>query len=86
VKLLTADPFDAKTLPAVTAITKNYGVRLSTSAYLNGLKWMPEGLREVIAIHTLNAGIAPQRTLALYATMPAVMAKDGIFVPNGGVY
>ena len=86
VNLLTADPFDAKTLPAVTAITKNYGMRLSTSSYLKGLKWMPEGLREVIAIHTLNAGIAPQRTLALYATMPAVMAKDGIFVPQGGVY
>lgn len=85
VKLLTADPFDAKTLPAVTAITKNYGLRLSTSSYLRGLKWMPEGLREVIAIHTLNAGIAPERTLALYATMPAVMAKDGIFVPQGGV-
>jgi phytoene desaturase len=85
VKLLTADPFDAKTLPAVTAITKNYGVRLSTSAYLKGLKWMPEGLREVIAIHTLNAGIAPERTLALYATIPAVMAKEGIFVPEGGV-
>lgn len=85
VKLLTADPFDAKTLPAVTAITKNYGWRLSTSAYLKGLKWMPEGLREVIAIHTLNAGIAPERTLALYATMPAVMARDGIFVPHGGV-
>lgn len=86
VKLLTADPFDAKTLPAVTAITKNYGLRLSTSAYLKGLKWMPAGLREVIAIHTLNAGIAPERTLALYATMPAVMARDGIFVPQGGVY
>ena len=86
VKLLTADPFDAKTLPAVTAITKNYGLRLSTSAYLKGLNWMPAGLREVIAIHTLNAGIAPERTLALYATMPAVMARDGIFVPQGGVY
>ena len=85
VKLMTADPFDAKTLPAVTAITKNYGIRLSTSAYLKGLKWMPEGLREVIAIHTLNAGIAPERTLALYATIPAVMAKEGIFVPEGGV-
>ncbi|MFM1973079.1 MAG: hypothetical protein RLZZ345_163 [Actinomycetota bacterium] len=86
VKLLTADPFDAKTLPAVTAITKNYGLRLSTSAYLKGLNWMPTGLREVIAIHTLNAGIAPERTLALYATMPAVMGRDGIFVPQGGVY
>ena len=86
VRLLTADPFDAKTLPAVSAITKNYGLRLSTSAYLNSLNWMPAGLREVVAIHTLNAGIAPERTLALYATMPAVMARDGIFVPEGGVY
>lgn len=86
VKLLTADPFDAATLPAVNAIVKNYGTKLSTSAYLNGLKWMPEGLKEVISIHTLNAGIAPERTLALYATMPAVMAREGISVPLGGVY
>lgn len=86
VKLLTADPFDAKTLPAVAAISKNYGTHLSTSSYLKHLDWMPEGLKEVIAIHTLNAGISPERTLALYATMPAVMAKDGIFVPEGGVY
>ncbi len=86
VKLLTSDPFDAKTLPAVTAISKNYGVRLSTSSYLKHLHWMPAGLKEVIAIHTLNAGIAPERTLALYATMPAVMANEGIFVPVGGVY
>lgn len=86
VKLLTSDPFDSKTLPAVLAITKNYGTRLSTSSYLKHLDWMPDGLKEVIAIHTLNAGIAPERTLALYATMPAVMAKEGIFVPHGGVY
>lgn len=86
VKLLTSDPFDSKTLPAITAITKNYGTHLSTSSYLKHLDWMPEGLKEVIAIHTLNAGISPERTLALYATMPAVMAHEGIFVPLGGVY
>jgi phytoene desaturase len=86
VKLLTSDPFDAKTLPAVAAISKNYGTHLSTSSYLKHLDWMPEGLKEVIAIHTLNAGIAPERTLALYATIPAVMAHEGIFVPEGGVY
>lgn len=86
VRLLTADPFDPKTLPAVNALTKRYGTKLSTRAYLESLDWMPEGLREVIAIHTLNAGIAPERTLALYATMPAVMAREGISVPVGGVY
>lgn len=86
VKLLTTDPLSPATLSPVMAISKNYGTALSTSSYLAGLDWMPEGLKEVIAIHTLNAGIAPQRTLALYATMPAVMAREGIFVPVGGVY
>jgi phytoene desaturase len=86
VELLTTDPLSPGTLKPVNALVKNYGIRLSTSAYLKGLKWLPEGLREVIAIHTLNAGIAPERTLALYATMPAVMAREGISVPKGGVY
>ena len=85
-KLLTTSPYSMKTLGPVGAISKNYGLKLSTSSYLKGLKWLPDGLREVIAIHTLNAGIAPERTLALYATMPAVMAREGIFVPQGGVY
>jgi phytoene dehydrogenase-like protein len=43
-------------------------------------------LKEIVAIHTLNAGVAPNRTPALYASMPAIMAKDGVFVPEGGVY
>lgn len=86
VQLLTSDPFDLGTLSAVNALTKRYGTKLSTRAYIDGLDWMPDGLREVIAIHTLNAGIAPERTLALYATMPAVMAREGISVPVGGVY
>jgi phytoene desaturase len=85
-ELLTTSPYSMKTLKPVGALTKNYGLRLSTSSYLKGLKWLPAGLREVIAIHTLNAGIAPERTLALYATMPAVMAREGISVPVGGVY
>jgi len=85
-KLLVTDPMSPATLPAVLKMTKNYGVHLSTSAYLKGLKWLPAGLRDVIAIHTLNAGISPERTLALYATMPAVMAREGISVPVGGVY
>ncbi|MEY2699050.1 MAG: hypothetical protein RL720_1006, partial [Actinomycetota bacterium] len=86
VTLLTTDPLSPKTVGPVTAISKNYGTALSTRAYLNTLDWMPDGLKEVIAIHTLNAGISPERTLALYATMPAVMAQEGIFVPEGGVY
>lgn len=85
-KLLTTSPFSMGTLAPVGKLMKNYGLRLSTSSYLAGLKWLPAGLREVIAIHTLNAGIAPERTLALYATMPAVMAREGISVPVGGVY
>jgi phytoene desaturase len=85
-RLLTADPADRRTLPALARLLKTYGAKLTTRSYLDGLPWLPEGLREIIAIHTLNAGVAPTRTPALYASMPAIMASEGVFVPEGGVY
>ncbi len=83
--MLTADPADPASLPAVRNVFRRYGIRLTTRSFLDGLSWMPDGLREVIAIHTLNAGVSPGRTLALYASMPAIMARDGVWVPEGGV-
>jgi phytoene dehydrogenase-like protein len=85
-RLLTADPADRRTLPALGRLLRIYGTKLTTRSYLDSLQWLPEGLREIIAIHTLNAGVAPTRTPALYASMPAIMAVDGVFVPEGGVY
>jgi phytoene dehydrogenase-like protein len=85
-QLLTADPLDRRTLPALGGLLRAYGARLTTRSYLDSLPWLPEGLREVIAIHTLNAGVSPTRTPALYASMPAVMAHDGVLAPEGGVY
>jgi len=85
-RLLTADPADRGTLPALARLLKVYGAKLTTRSYLDGLSWLPGGLREIIAIHTLNAGVAPDRTPALYASMPAIMASEGVFVPEGGVY
>jgi len=85
-RLLTADPVDRRTLPALARLLSRYGTKLTTRSYLDSLPWLPEGLREIIAIHTLNAGVAPTRTPALYASMPAIMAVDGVFVPEGGVY
>ena len=84
--LLTSDPASRKALPALARLLKVYGAKLTTRSYLDGLSWLPEGLREIIAIHTLNAGVAPNRTPALYASLPAIMASDGVFVPEGGVY
>ncbi len=85
-KLLVSDPASPAALPALSKLLRAYGTKLTTRSYLDGLSWMPEGLREIIAIHTLNAGIGPDRTPALYASMPAIMARDGVFVPEGGVY
>ncbi len=85
-RLLTSDPLDRRTLPALRRLLRVYGAKLTTRGYLAGLKWLPEGLREVIAIHSLNAGVGPDRTPALYASMPAIMAKEGVWVPEGGVY
>ncbi|WIE76119.1 FAD-dependent oxidoreductase [Curtobacterium sp. MCSS17_007] len=84
--LLLADPLDRAALPAVRRLLSVYGSRLTTRAYLDGLPWLPDGLREIIAIHTLNAGVSPARTPALYASMPAIMAETGAWVPRGGVY
>ncbi|WP_104200264.1 NAD(P)/FAD-dependent oxidoreductase [Cryobacterium sp. Y29] len=83
--MLTANPLDPASLPAVRNVFRLYGTRLTTRSFLDGLNWMPDGLREVIAIHTLNAGVSPRQTLALYASMPAIMARDGVWVPEGGV-
>ncbi|MDQ4106677.1 MAG: FAD-dependent oxidoreductase, partial [Actinomycetota bacterium] len=85
-RLLTADPLDRRTLPALGRLLRVYGPRPTTRGYLDGLRWLPDGLREVLAIHTLNAGVSPSRTPALYASMPAIMACDGVWVPEGGVY
>ncbi|CAN5587587.1 NAD(P)/FAD-dependent oxidoreductase [soil metagenome] len=85
-RLLTADPLDRRTLPALGRLLRVYGPKLTTRSYLDGLSWMPEGLREIIAIHTLNAGVSPSRTPALYASMPAIMATDGVWAPEGGIY
>jgi phytoene desaturase len=85
-RLLTSDPADRRILPALARLLKVYGPKLTTRSYLDGLSWLPEGLKEIVAIHTLNAGVAPGRTPALYASMPAIMATDGVFVPEGGVY
>jgi phytoene desaturase len=83
--LLTNNSMSPKALPAVSKLVANYGLRLTTKSYLDGLRWLPEGLKEIISIHTLNAGVAPQSTLALFATMPAVMATQKVLVPVGGV-
>lgn len=84
-ELLTNNSLSPKAIPAVSKLVKTYGSRLTTKSYLDGLTWMPEGLKEVIAIHTLNAGVGPESTLALFATMPAVMARQQVLVPKGGV-
>ncbi len=85
-RLLTADPLDRRTFPALYKLLRVYGPKPTTRGYLDGLRWLPEGLREIVAIHTLNAGVSPARTPALYASMPAIMAAEGVWAPEGGVY
>lgn len=84
--LLTTDPLGAGVMEPAGKLVSSYGRHLSTKAYLDHRLDLPQPLRDIIAIHTLNAGVAPEQTLALYATMPAVMADEGVFVPTGGVW
>lgn len=84
-ELLTNSPFSPAAMKAVGQLARLYGSKLTTQSYLNSQRQLPEALREIISIHTLNAGVGPNRTLALYATMAAVMANQGVLVPKGGV-
>ena len=84
--LLTTDPWAKSVMASASTLVRSYGKNLSTRAYLDAQADMPAGLRDIIAIHTLNAGVAPDQTLAIFATMSAVMADEGVFVPTGGVY
>jgi phytoene desaturase len=83
--MLTVDPNSLKILSHVRRVLSRFGRHVTTRGYLKSMTWMPDDLREVIEIHTLNAGVAPKDTLALFAAMTAVMAVDGIRVPQGGV-
>jgi phytoene desaturase len=85
-RLLTTDWHEPELRPALVRLLRLYGTRPTTRSYLDSLGWLPERLREILAIHTLNAGIGPARTPALYASLPAVMAAEGVWVPEGGVY
>src|SRR5918992_1055168 len=60
--------------------------KLTAKGYLDGLSWLPDGLREVIAVHALDGGSGPRNTPALYAAMPAVIAEEGAWVPQGGLH
>jgi phytoene desaturase len=85
-RLLTSDWHAPSLHPTLLRLLGLYGARQTTRSYLDSLKWLPDDLKEVIAIHTLNAGVGPRRTPALYASMPAIMAEDGVWAPVGGVY
>jgi phytoene desaturase len=44
-RLLTTDPADRRTLPALGRLLRIYGAKLTTRSYLDSLQWLPEGLR-----------------------------------------
>ena len=82
--LLTSDWKDPRIRPVLGRIARL--AKLTAKGYLDSLSWLPKGLSEIIGIHTLDAGAGPRDAPALYASLPAVIARDGAWVPEGGVY
>ena len=82
--LLISDWKDPRIRPVLRRIAGL--AKLTAKGYLDGLSWLPDGLREVIAIHALDGGSGPRNTPALYAAMPAVLAEEGAWVPQGGLH
>jgi phytoene desaturase len=82
--LLLSDWKDPRIRPVLRRIAGF--AKLTAKGYLDGLSWLPHGLREVIAVHALDGGSGPRNTPALYAAMPAVIAEEGAWVPQGGLH
>ena len=82
--LLTLDWKDPRLRPVLRRIAGL--ARLTAKGYLDSLFWLPEGLKEIIAVHALDGGAGPRNTPALYAAMPAVIAREGAWVPEGGLH
>jgi phytoene dehydrogenase-like protein len=82
--LLVSDWKDPRIRPVLRRIAGL--ATLTARGYLDGLSWLPDGLREIIAVHALDGGSGPRNTPALYAAMPAVIAEDGAWVPEGGLH
>jgi phytoene desaturase len=82
--LLVSDWKDPRIRPVLRRIAGL--AKLTAKGYLDGLSWLPDGLREVIAVHALDGGSGPRNTPALYAAMPAVIAEEGAWVPQGGLH
>jgi phytoene desaturase len=82
--LLLSDWKDPRIRPVLRRIAGL--AKLTAKGYLDGLSWLPDGLREVIAVHALDGGSGPRNTPALYAAMPAVIAEEGAWVPQGGLH
>ena len=88
--LLTTDPSlfgkDAfKLMGSTSKLIGTYKFNLSTESYINNLSWMDPKLKEIIKIHTLNAGVSPSETIAIFASMAAIMANHGVSIPKGGI-
>jgi len=82
--LLVSDWKDPRIRPVLRRIAGL--AKLTAEGYLDSLTWLPDGLREIIAVHALDGGSGPKNTPALYAAMPAVIAEEGAWVPKGGLY
>jgi phytoene desaturase len=83
--LLVSDWKDPRIRPVLRRIVGL--ARLTAKGYLDSLSWLPDGLKEIIAVHALDGGAGPRNTPALYAAMPAVIAEEeGAWVPDGGLY
>jgi phytoene desaturase len=82
--LLSSDWKDPRIRPVLRRIAGL--AKLTAKGYLDSLSWLPEGLREIIAIHALDGGAGPRNSPALYAAMPAVIAEEGAWVPEGGLH
>lgn len=83
--LMTMDPSDWRASLLALRLLKRYGGHLNVEAVLRSEKFSQEVLTEALSIHSLNSGVSPRSAFAIFASIPALMAQSGVYIPKGGM-
>ncbi len=77
-------PLESAFLRASLALGRVVWPHLSAEGWLRARNFPPP-LHAALAVHALNAGVPPRRAPALYALLPALIARD-VWRPAGGMF
>ncbi len=86
VSLMSQSPSSLASAWKACQLLWRLGGSLTVERVLRREGYSSTAFRDALAIHSLNAGLSPKESFSLFASLPALLAKSGVFIPEGGMY